>query len=171
MFRKISQNSLGNTCSEVPSSIKLKTWSPKACHFTTQRTPLQVFSREFWEIFRLSCFWRKLTNDWFWRVHISDWLYQKQPPEMLYKKSYSWKFHNIHKKTPASEPLYDNIAGFVKKRLQHKCFPVNTVKFLRTLILNNICERLLLYLREDRRTNELRRYSQLSFIKKTLSAV
>ena len=118
MFRKISQNSLGNTCSEVPSSIKLKTWSPKACHFTTQRTPLQVFSREFWEIFRLSCFWRKLTNDWFWRVHISDWLYQKQPPEMLYKKSYSWKFHNIHKKTPASEPLYDNIAGFVKKRLQ-----------------------------------------------------
>ena len=115
MFRKISQNSLGNTCSEVPFSIKLQTWSPKACHFTTQRTPLQVFSREFWEIFRLSCFWRKPTNGWFWRVHIRHWLYQKQPPEMFYKKSSSWKFHNIHKKTPASESLFDKIAGFVKR--------------------------------------------------------
>ena len=27
-----------------------------------------------------------------------------------------------------------------KKRLQHKCFPVNIVKFLRTLIWKNICE-------------------------------
>ena len=30
------------------------------------------------------------------------------------------------------------------KRLQHRCFPVNIVKFLRTPILKNICERLLL---------------------------
>ena len=28
----------------------------------------------------------------------------------------------------------------VKKRLQHKCFPVNIVKFLRALIWKNICE-------------------------------
>ena len=33
---------------------------------------------------------------------------------------------------------------FTKKRLQHKCFPVKFVKFLRTLILKNMCERLLL---------------------------
>ena len=31
---------------------------------------------------------------------------------------------------------------FIKKRLQHKCFPVNTAKFLRTRVLKNICERL-----------------------------
>ena len=29
------------------------------------------------------------------------------------------------------------------KRLQHRCFPVNIAKFLRTPILKNICERLL----------------------------
>ena len=34
--------------------------------------------------------------------------------------------------------------NFIKKRLQHRCFPVNIAKFLRTFILKNICERLLL---------------------------
>ena len=33
---------------------------------------------------------------------------------------------------------------FIKKRLQHRCFPVNIAKFLRTPILKNICEWLLL---------------------------
>ena len=32
--------------------------------------------------------------------------------------------------------------NFIKKRLQHRCFPVNIAKFLRTSILRNICERL-----------------------------
>ena len=31
-----------------------------------------------------------------------------------------------------------------EKEGQHRCFPVNVAKFLRTLILKNICERLLL---------------------------
>ena len=34
--------------------------------------------------------------------------------------------------------------NIVKKRLQHKCFPVNMARFLRTPILENFCERLLL---------------------------
>ena len=34
--------------------------------------------------------------------------------------------------------------NFFKKRLRHKFFPVNIAKILRTLILKNICERLLL---------------------------
>ena len=33
--------------------------------------------------------------------------------------------------------------NFIKKRLQHRCFPVKFVKFLRTPTLKNICERLL----------------------------
>ena len=37
-------------------------------------------------------------------------------------------------------------ATILKKRLEHKCFPVNIAKFLRTPILKNICERLLLQL-------------------------
>ena len=35
--------------------------------------------------------------------------------------------------------------NFIKKRLQHWCFPVKFAKFLRTSILNKICERLLLF--------------------------
>ena len=34
--------------------------------------------------------------------------------------------------------------NFIKKRLQLRCFPVNTAKFLRTHILKNSCKRLLL---------------------------
>ena len=33
--------------------------------------------------------------------------------------------------------------NFIKKRLQHRCFAVNIVKFLRKPILKKICERLL----------------------------
>ena len=35
--------------------------------------------------------------------------------------------------------------NFIKKRLEHKCFPVKFAKFLRTPILRKICKRLLLY--------------------------
>ena len=34
--------------------------------------------------------------------------------------------------------------NFIKKRLQHRCFPMKFAKFLRIPILKNICERLLL---------------------------
>ena len=34
--------------------------------------------------------------------------------------------------------------NFIKKRLQHSCFPVNIVKFIRTLILKNSCKWLLI---------------------------
>ena len=34
--------------------------------------------------------------------------------------------------------------NFIKKRLQHRCFPANIGKILKTPILRNICERLLL---------------------------
>ena len=39
--------------------------------------------------------------------------------------------------------LYMKACKFIKKRLQHRCFPVIIVKFSRTPILKNICERLL----------------------------
>ena len=42
-----------------------------------------------------------------------------------------------------------NFRNFIKKRLQHMCFPVNIAKFLRTPILKNICKRLLLHLAMD----------------------
>ena len=55
---------------------------------------------------------------------------QKQPPEVynsLFNKDADLKTGN-----------------FVKRRLQYRCFPVKFSKFLKTPILKNICERLLL---------------------------
>ena len=47
------------------------------------------------------------------------------------------------------ESLFKKVAGLearksIKERLQHRCFPVNIAKFLRTRILENICELMLL---------------------------
>ena len=39
-----------------------------------------------------------------------------------YKRGLRTRSSNIHRKTP----------DFIKKRLQHRCFPVNIAKFLRT---------------------------------------
>ena len=52
----------------------------------------------------------------------------------------SLKFRNIHRKTLVLESLFNNVAGlqgcnFLKKRLQHRCFPVNIGKFLRNAFL------------------------------------
>ena len=76
---------------------------------------------------------------------------QKQPSEVFYKKGFPKKFRNIHRKTPVLASLFNKVSGFqgcnvIKKRLQNRCFPVNIANFLRTTILKNICERLLLYL-------------------------
>ena len=43
---------------------------------------------------------------------------------------------NIHRKTPVLESLFNKIpdlqaCNFIKKRLQHSCFPVNIAKFLK----------------------------------------
>ena len=56
---------------------------------------------------------------------------------------------DFYRKTPVLESLFNKLAelkacNFIKKRLQHRCFPVKFAKFLRTPILKNICGRLLL---------------------------
>ena len=81
------------------------------------------------------------------------YIIQKSPQEAFYRKSCSWKFRNIHTKTSVLESLFNKVAylracSFTKKRLQGRCFPANIVKFLRTSILKNICERLLLEIME-----------------------
>ena len=53
---------------------------------------------------------------------------QKQPPELFNKKSSSWKFCIIHRKSPF------NFYHFIKKRLQHRCLPMNIMKFLERAI-------------------------------------
>ena len=68
---------------------------------------------------------------------------------MFYKKAVHKNFAIFPEKIPGSESLFNKVKGlpacnFIKKRLQDRCFPVNTAKFLRTPILKNICEWLLL---------------------------
>ena len=53
---------------------------------------------------------------------------QKQPPEVFHKNSIPKKFQKIYRKTSVSESLSQT-------RLQHKCFSVDFVKFLRAPIL------------------------------------
>ena len=62
---------------------------------------------------------------------------QKQPLEVFYKKKLFLKFCNICRKKP-------EFSLFLIKLFQHRCFPVNIAKFLRTPILKNIFKQLLL---------------------------
>ena len=55
------------------------------------------------------------------------------------------KFRKIYRKTLVRESLFNKVASLslatlLKKRLWYRCFPVNFAKFLRTLILKNICK-------------------------------
>ena len=62
---------------------------------------------------------------------------QKQPPEMFYKKGNLKYFTKLMGKHLCWSLILNKVAGLkpaalLKKRLQHKCFPVNVAKFLRT---------------------------------------
>ena len=74
---------------------------------------------------------------------------QKQPLEVFNKKRCSQKFCKIHRKTPGTRVCFNKVAGLrpvtlLKKRLWHRHFPVNFLKFLRTHFLQNTSGRLLL---------------------------
>ena len=76
---------------------------------------------------------------------------QKQLFIGVFQSRCSKKFHNIHRKTPVLKSLFDKVAGltahnFNKKRLLHRCFPVNIAKFLRTGLFIEHFWWLLLYL-------------------------
>ena len=78
---------------------------------------------------------------------------QKQLPEVFCKrdvlknfaifteKRLCWKL--IFNKVTASSCVIQH-CSFIKKIIQHMCFSVNIAKFLKTLILKNICEELFL---------------------------
>ena len=58
------------------------------------------------------------------------------------------KIRKLPRKTPLLESLLTKVAGlqacgFIKKRLQYGYFPVKFASFLRTSILQNICEEFL----------------------------
>ena len=64
--------------------------------------------------------------------------------------------------------------NFIKKRLQHRCFPVNIGKFLRKPILENICEQLEQLVKNIHHSNRCYNSFRLevcNFTKKTLRQV
>ena len=65
---------------------------------------------------------------------------RKQPP-LVYNKRLLLKISQYYRKITMLNSLFNN---FIKKRLQHSCLLVNIVEILRSPILKNICERLLL---------------------------
>ena len=75
---------------------------------------------------------------------------QKQPPELFFNKRCFLKIsQNSQEKTCARVSFLIKLrasrhATLSKKRLWHRCFPVSSVKFLRTPFLHDTSERLLL---------------------------
>ena len=74
---------------------------------------------------------------------------QKQPPEVFYKKGVLRKLSKFTGKHLCQSLFFNKAAGLrpatlLKKRLWHRCFPVNFEKFLRTPFLQNTSGRLLL---------------------------
>ena len=67
---------------------------------------------------------------------------QKQPPKVFSKKKFL-KISQISQKNTCVGISGFQAYKFIKKRHQHRCFPVKFAKFLRAPILKNICERLL----------------------------
>ena len=106
--------------------------------------PLLYFFRD---LFRESLFLRRM-----WPLTLSwrrSLRYRKQPPEVLVEKTFPYKVHKIHRKTHVPESLLlkscrprPRPATFFKKKLWHRCFPVNFLKFLRTPFLQNTSGRL-----------------------------
>ena len=83
----------------------------------------------------LSCFWKPTCGNTLRRIQ--NPLGQKQAPNVFYENGCSWKFRKIHRKTPVSESLFKQSfrpqsSNFIKKRLWHRCLPVNFSKFSRT---------------------------------------
>ena len=58
----------------------------------------------------------------------------KNPPEVFCKERFSYKFCKIYRKTPVPESVFAGLRplALLKKRLWHRCFPVNCAEFLRT---------------------------------------
>ena len=62
---------------------------------------------------------------------------QKKPPKLFYKKKMFFGISQYSQKDKCVGVSFNKIAvlkacNFIKKKLQHRCFPVNIAKFLRT---------------------------------------
>ena len=98
----------------------------------------------------LAGFWHKSS---YIDQHNYTWPAEAATGGVLRKKMFCKKFCKFHRKTPLMQSLFNKVVGltvcdFINKRPQHRCFLVKFAKFLRTLILKIIFERLLLDLQK-----------------------
>ena len=73
----------------------------------------------------------------------------------------------MRRKTLMLESLFNKFAGlqadsFITKGLQHRCFSVKIAKFLKTSILKDICERLILNFIDSKWKRRIQRKKQRS---------
>ena len=102
-------------------------WTLFLVHYKeNKRNELYTKTSEFYQILTYSSsfldFWKQL-----WKQLFEDVLQNKC----------SQKFGKIHEKTPGASLFFNKVAGLrpailLKRRLWHRCFPMNFAKFLRT---------------------------------------
>ena len=106
-----------------------------------------------------------------WHKH-----FKKQPFADVLQNRYSQKFRNIHRKTPVLESLFNKVArlkawNFIKKRLSHRCLPVNIAKFLIAAVFIERHWRLLLYFRKWSKVALFRLYFSLNNFKVMIDGI
>ena len=89
-----------------------------------------------------SFFTLDIYGQWLWIITSKPCYLQKHSFADLLQNRCSLKFRKLYKKTPVLEPLFYKVAGlkscnFIKKGLQHKCFPFKLAKFLRPSFSQN----------------------------------
>ena len=88
---------------------------------------------------------------------------KKQPPEVFVKKGVLENFANFTGKHLCWSLFLIKLQGsLTKKRLQHRCFPVKFEKILRTPILKNIYERVLLLITPYQSQRKIRQLDWIS---------
>ena len=88
--------------------------------------------------------------------------------DVLQSKS-SLKYSNIYRKTPVLDSLFNKVldlqtSNFIKKWLQHRCFPVNFANFLRTAFsIEHLWWRVLCLLEREEEESEEQRSKEKCF--------
>ena len=101
-----------------------------------QKAPSLKFARLLnWSVYQCT-HWFSLVPKFLFLINIQSG-FKKHPPDMFYKKAVPKNF-TIFTGKNMYWSLFLNSQAYIKRRLRHRCFPVNIAKFLRTLILKNI---------------------------------
>ena len=87
-------------------------------------------------------FLQNISGGFFWKLHIYSYLLILAQPAFICSNSTMKTAENLVRSSNRRSSL--RAATLLKKRLWHRCFPVNFAKFLRTPFLQNTSERLLL---------------------------